>query len=270
MTDLEIALAHLPVAHEHSRLRTHSWMKAVMEGSDCTRLWTKKTWPPRASSRWMASLMMVRLKPVTMVSMGRRSMGGVSMTERSRTPDSDMCSVRGMGVAVRVSASTLARSCLIRSLWATPKRCSSSTTRRPRLRKVTSFESTRWVPMTTSTAPVRRPSTTAFCSLALRKRESNSDARGKRGEAVAEGMEVLLREHGGGHENGHLAAIGHRLEGGAQGDLGLAVAHVARHQPVHGPLALHVGLDFLDGAELVGRLLEAEGRLELALPGRVR
>jgi hypothetical protein len=95
-------------------------------------------------------------------------------------------------------------------------------------------------------------------------------ARGKRGEAVAEGMEVLLREHGGGNENGHLAAIGHRLEGGAQGDLGLAVAHVARHQPVHGPLALHVGLDFLDGAELIGRLLEAEGRLELALPGRVR
>ena len=41
-------------------------------------------------------------------------------------------SVRGIGVAVSVSTSTSARSCLIRSLCCTPKRCSSSTTSSPR------------------------------------------------------------------------------------------------------------------------------------------
>ena len=39
--------------------------------------------------------------------------------------------VRGIGVAVSVSTSTLVVSCLICSLWVTPKRCSSSTTSRP-------------------------------------------------------------------------------------------------------------------------------------------
>ena len=67
-----------------------AWMKAVMDGSDWTRLWTKKTWPPRPSSRSIASLITVRLKPVTIVSTGSRSSGGVSITERSRTPASDM------------------------------------------------------------------------------------------------------------------------------------------------------------------------------------
>ncbi len=43
-----------------------------------------------------------------------------------------MCRVRGIGVAVRVSTSTCVRSCLIRSLCFTPKRCSSSTTSSPR------------------------------------------------------------------------------------------------------------------------------------------
>ena len=89
--------------------------------------------------------------------------------------------------------------------------------------------------MTTSTAPVRSPSTTAFCSFGLRKRESSSTRAGKRAEAVAEGVEVLLGEHGRRHEHRHLAAVGHGLERGAQRDLGLAVAHVARHEPVHGP-----------------------------------
>ncbi len=38
--------------------------------------------------------------------MGRRSSGGVVMFEMSRMPASDMCSVRGIGVAVSVSTST--------------------------------------------------------------------------------------------------------------------------------------------------------------------
>ena len=68
-----------------------SWRtKEVMEGSDWIRLCTKKTWPPRWSSRSMASLMTFRSKPATTVSTGSRSRGGVSITERSRAPASDM------------------------------------------------------------------------------------------------------------------------------------------------------------------------------------
>ena len=53
----------------------------------------------------------------TTVWIDRRSLGGVSMTLMSRRPTSDMCSVRGMGVADMVSTSTSLRSCFSRSLW---------------------------------------------------------------------------------------------------------------------------------------------------------
>ena len=73
---------------------------------------------------------------------------------RSRgCPAATACSVRGIGVAVIVSTSTVARSCFSRSLCSTPNRCSSSMTTRPRSLNFTSFESSRCVPTMTSTSP---------------------------------------------------------------------------------------------------------------------
>ena len=72
-----------------------------------------------------------------------------------------------------------------------------------------------------------------------------------------------------GTKHGHLLAVLTRLERGAYGDLGLAVADVAADQPVHRHDLLHVALDVLDRGQLVGRLDEGERVLELALPGRV-
>ena len=56
------------------------------------------------------------------------------------------------------------------------------------------------------------------------------------------------------------------LEGGAHGQLGLAVADVAADEPVHRPGALHVALDLGERRQLVGRFLVGEGSLELGLP----
>ena len=80
---------------------------------------------------------------------------------------------------------------------------------------------------------------------------------------------MLLRQHGGGHQDGHLLAVLHRFERGAQRDLGLAVADVAAHQPIHRPATQHVGLDVFDGPLLVGRLGVRERLLQLALPGGI-
>ena len=102
----------------------------------CTRLCTKKTCPPRRTSRRIASRISASSKRQTWVRIASRSAGGVSMTERSRRPVKAICSVRGIGVAVSVSTSTVFFSCLMRSLCATPKRCSSSTTSSPRSRKL--------------------------------------------------------------------------------------------------------------------------------------
>ena len=187
----------------------------------------------------------------------------------SRTPTSAMCSVRGMGVAVSVSTSTSRRSCFRRSLCATPKRCSSSMTTRPRFLNSTSRCTRRCVPMQMSTLPLASPAMISRCSLSVRKRESISTLTGKRAQALAEGVEVLLRQDGRRHQHGHLAAVLDRLEGGAQGDLGLAEADVADQQAVHRPRRLHVGLDVVDGLQLVGRLFVREAAFELELPGRV-
>ena len=90
-----------------------------------------------------------------------------------------MFKVRGMGVAERVSTSTWRASFFSFSLWPTPKRCSSSTTRSPRSWKRRSFPSSLWVPMSRSTDPswVRRRMSRAWA--AVRKRESISISTGK-------------------------------------------------------------------------------------------
>ena len=74
---------------------------------------------------------------------------------------------------------------------------------------------------------------------------------------------MLLGQHGRRHQHGDLLAVVDRLERGADGQLGLAVADVAADQPVHRPRPLHVALDLAEGGELVGRLLVGEGGLEL-------
>ena len=89
-----------------------------------------------------------------------------------------MLSVRGMGVAVRVSTSTVARSWRMRSLWRTPKRCSSSTIRRPSRWKATSFWSSRCVPITMSRRPVRSRSIVRLFSAGDWKRERTSTVAG--------------------------------------------------------------------------------------------
>ncbi len=101
------------------------------------------------------------------------------MTESSRRPDIAICKVRGMGVAVRVSTWTLARIAFSRSLWVTPKRCSSSTMTSPRFLNSTVLARRAWVPMTISTLPALRPSLVSFDSLAETSRESRPISIGK-------------------------------------------------------------------------------------------
>ena len=75
------------------------------------------------------------------------------------------------------------------------------------------------------------------------------------GHPLAESMVMLLRQHGGRREHRHLLAAHHRLEGGADRHLRLAEPDVAADQPVHRPLAFHVGLGRRDGGKLIRRLL---------------
>ena len=76
-----------------------------------TRLWTKKTCPPRSSSRRIASRTSPAEASATRVWIGSRSSGGVSITDMSRTPARARLRVRGIGVAESVRTSTSRRSC---------------------------------------------------------------------------------------------------------------------------------------------------------------
>ena len=81
---------------------------------------------------------------------------------------------------------------------------------------------------------------------------------------------MLLGEYGRRHENGRLPPVEHALHHRAQGNLGLAVAHVAAQEAVHGHGLFHVGLDLVDAPELVVRLRIAEVLLKFRLPRAVR
>ena len=66
-----------------------------------------------------------------------------------------------------------------------------------------------------------------------------------------------------------MAAGVHALKRRAQGNLGLAKAHVAAQQAVHGLGRLHVSLDVGDSLQLVARLVVGEALLHLDLLGRI-
>ncbi len=85
-------------------------------------------------------------------------------------------------------------------------------------------------------------------------------------EPLPEGAVVLLGEDGGRHQDHDLLAVQAGFERGPQSDLGLAVAHVAAEEPVHGLAGLHVVLHGVDGPQLVLRLVVGKGLLEAHLP----
>ena len=233
-----------------------------------TRLCTKKTWPSRSSSRRIAAvsgLLVVGADVgedrVALLGRGLRA----STSRGCRSPPSRACA--GSAWPTSRARRPLVRSSLSCSLCSTPKRCSSSMTTRPRSLKRTSLPRMRWVPMTRSTVPSARPSSTALASrVGLEAGQRAHDCTGNPANRSAKVLTCCCTSSVVGHEHRDLLAVLDRLERRAHRDLGLAVADVAADQPVHRDRALHVGLDLVDGAQLVGRLDVGEGVLELALP----
>src|SRR5918996_401142 len=188
----------MPTRASGTLSRSHAANRSMVWTSDRTQ----NTCPPRRSSRRTAAMATDWSYGPTYVRTGWRSSGGVSTTLISRIPDSAISSVRGIGVAVIVRTSTLTRSRFSRSLWATPKRCSSSMIRSPRSLNRTSRESRRRVPL-------------------------------------GERHLVLFGKQRGGDQDGHLLAVQHRLERRPHGDLGLAVSDIAAQEPIHRFRSLH-------------------------------
>jgi hypothetical protein len=113
-----------------------------------------------------------------------------------------------------------------------------------------------------------RPDVSLLLGGAVATEEFDGDRPAR--EAVLEAFEVLLSEDGGWREDRDLASAEHALEGGAQGDLGLAEADVAADESVHRRGPFHVGFHVDDRARLIGRLAVREGTLELAHPRVIR
>ena len=109
-------------------------------------------------------------------------------------------------------------------------------------------------------------------ALLLRRRAKAAehlDLKAKRGKAFKERLVVLLGKNSRGAEYHDLAAGVHALKRCAQGDLGLAKAHVAAQQAVHGLGCLHVRLNVGNSLQLVARLVVGEALLHLNLLGRI-
>ena len=123
--------------------------------------------------------MMPSLACATKVLIDKRRCGAVAMIEKSRSPSSDIASVRGIGVAVSVSTSTSARSAFSRSFCCTPKRCSSSMMTSPRLWNFTPFWISLCVPMMMSSLPSAMSCSACVCSFAERKRDSSAILTGR-------------------------------------------------------------------------------------------
>jgi hypothetical protein len=89
------------------------------------------------------------------------------------------------------------------------------------------------------------------------------------GHPFPKGLIVLLCQHGRRHQQRHLLAAHHRLEGASDRYLGLAEPDVPADQAVHGPRTFQVAFGFVDGPSLVRGFFVKEGSFELTLPRRV-
>ena len=184
-------------------------------------------------------------------------------------PVSDSSSVRGMGVAVSVSTSTLVAQLLDELLVLHAEALLLVDHEQPEVLRLhvgrqQAVRADEHVDRARLEVAHHR-----VLLLGAEEARQHLDPHRVVGEALAERLAVLAREQRGGHEHDDLRALLHRLERGAHRDLGLAVPDVAADEAVHRDRPLHVALDVVDGLELVGRLLERERLLHLVLPRRV-
>ncbi|MBT9148866.1 MAG: hypothetical protein DDT28_00283 [Dehalococcoidia bacterium] len=92
----------------------------------------------------------------------------------------------------------------------------------------------------------------------------------KGGQPLGKSDAVLLGEYRGWHQDSHLHTIHHRLEGSPECNLGLAVAYIAAHQPIHWLGHLHILFYVTDSFQLIGGLHVWEGGFKLLLPYGIR
>jgi len=85
---------------------------------------------------------------------------------------------------------------------------------------------------------------------------------GKPLKPFGERLEMLLCKDCGGNQQGHLLVVHDSPKSRPQSHFGLAVAHVAADQPVHGTRGSHVLEDILDGSHLILSFLEGKGGFE--------
>ena len=114
---------------------------------------TTNIWPPLFFSLKRASIKTTLSHSITKVLIANLFTGGVEIRLKVLIPDKDNWRVLGIGVAVRVRTWMLPCNSFIFSFWATPKCCSSSIIKSPKLLKSISFERRAWVPITILTSP---------------------------------------------------------------------------------------------------------------------
>ena len=200
--------------------------------------------------------------------MGLRPAGSSRSVDVSRSPNTVIATVRGIGVAVMTRTcgltserSTSAERC------STPNRCCSSTTSSPRSANSTCSWISAWVPTTMPASPDAASSSASLRALAPSEPVSSWTRVASVGSAEhaalrevaqqsGDGAMVLGGEHLGGSEQRGLAAGVDDLEHREQGDDGLARPDLALQQPVHGVGAREIGADD------VGDLLLAVGEDE--------
>ena len=84
------------------------------------------------------------------------------------------------------------------------------------------------------------------------------------------GFKMLHYQDGGGHQYGHLLAVGHRFKSRPDGNFGFTEAHIAADKPVHGMLLFHVVFNRLRGLYLVGRVFVNKTGFQFGLQVAVR
>ena len=173
------------------------------------------------------------------------------MIERSRTPVSASCSVRGIGVALERQHMHLRPQLLQPLLVADAKMLLLVDDQKAQIPELDRLAEQRVGADHDVDVAVGKP------LLDLRQLLRRDQARGLRdidreaAKTLGKGLAVLPRQQRGRHHHRDLLAVERHGKRRAQRHLGLAEADVAADQPVHRPAAFEVLQRGVDGAELV-------------------
>ena len=226
---------------------------------------TQKIWPPRNISRWIASRRTTPSHGPTKVRTASRSIGGVAMSDISRTPDNAICRVRGNWCRRERDNMDITSQFLQPFFLTNAEMLFLIDDQQPEIVEFDGFCQQRMRADDDLHIAGFQVGSDLFGGGGRCHSRQHTDLYRKPAETLGKDAAMLARKQCCWRNQRHLIARHGGNESGPQRHLGLAKAHIAADQPVRRPPRRQIADNIGNGIDLVLGLDKAETVTELGI-----